>query len=62
MPFIAGPCAITFVVPSTQRGNMHSLVMALVALGVVLLALVLPVLFLIGYLSKISERAMNVIT
>jgi multiple antibiotic resistance protein len=63
MPFIAGPGAITIVITlSTQTGNMDSIVMALVAVGVSVLAMCFTFLFLTDYLVKIPDRAMNVIT
>lgn len=41
---------------------MNSVIMALVAVGVAVLALGFAFLFLTDYLAKISERTMNVIT
>ena len=63
MPFIAGPGAITIVITlSTQTGNTDSVVMALAAVGVAVLAMCFTFLFLTDYLVKIPDRAMNVIT
>ena len=63
MPFIAGPGAITIVITlSTHTGNTDSVMMALVAVGVSVLAMCFTFLFLTDYLVKIPERAMNVIT
>ena len=63
MPFIAGPGAITIVITlSTQTGNVDSVLMALVAVSVAVVAMSFTFLLLTDYLVKIPERAMSVIT
>jgi multiple antibiotic resistance protein len=63
MPFIAGPGAITIVITlSTQTGTIDSVVMALVAVGVAVLAMCITFLFFTDLLAKIPERAMSLIS
>ena len=63
MPFIAGPGAITIVITlAAQTGNVDAVVMALVAVGVSVLAMLVTFLFLTDYLAKLSERTMNIVT
>ena len=63
MPFIAGPGAITIVITlAAETDGMDSTIMALVAVGVSVLAMVVTFIFLTDYLAKISDKTMNVLT
>lgn len=63
MPFIAGPGAITIVITlAAETEGMDSTIMALVAVGVSVLAMLVTFTFLTDYLARISDKTMNVIT
>lgn len=63
MPFIAGPGAITIVITEASRtGGYDSVVMALIAVGVSVLAMCFTFILLTDQMAKISDRTMNIIT
>lgn len=63
MPFIAGPGAITIVITlAAETDGMDSTIMALVAVGVSVLAMLVTFTFLTDYLARISDKTMNVMT
>jgi hypothetical protein len=60
MPLIAGPGAITVVITlASQFDSWESTWMALLAVGVNLLIMAAAFVFLAGYLSKLSDRAIE---
>ena len=63
MPFIAGPGAITIVITEAAKTSGYdSNIMALVAVGVSVLAMCITFIFLTDQLAKITDRTMNIIT
>jgi multiple antibiotic resistance protein len=63
MPLIAGPGAITVVITLASKVNSWEATwMALIAVGVNVLIMAASFIFLAGYLSKLSDRAIGIFT
>ena len=63
MPLIAGPGAITVVITLASKVNSWEATwMALIAVGVNVLIMAAAFIFLAGYLSKLSDRAIGIFT
>ena len=63
MPLIAGPGAITVVITLASKvDSWEATGLALVAVGVNVLIMVMAFIFLAGYLSKLSDRAIGIFT
>jgi multiple antibiotic resistance protein len=63
MPLIAGPGAITVIISlATQTDGWEATWMALIAVGVNVVVMFLAFVFLSGYLSKLSDRAIGIFT
>ena len=63
MPLIAGPGAITVVISlATQSEGWTATWMALIAVGVSCVIMFAAFVFLAGYLSKLSDRAIGIFT
>ena len=63
MPLIAGPGAITVVISlATQGSNWESIWMTLLAVGINVLLMFAAFVFLAGFLSKLSDRAIGIFT
>jgi multiple antibiotic resistance protein len=63
MPLIAGPGAITVVITlATKVDSWAATGMALLAVGINVLIMVMAFIFLAGYLSKLSNRAIGIFT
>ncbi len=63
MPLIAGPGAITVVITlASQVDSWQATLMAIVAVGVNVLIMAAAFIFLAGYLGKLSDRAIGIMT